>query len=305
MSREEGRGRAIAQALGIIILSQWMGVLTKLVLFEIPALRFVWLQLAVAIVCMVAYTFFWKGERWPRGRARSEWAAMLFAGVVNFGACRVAMTLAIERLPMNTFVFVLSFVSVATMALSSVVLRERPGRVQIVGTLLALVGVRVYFSDLPAPAERLGFLLAVLVVLGLAATNNVTRWAMSSAADEGGAAPPLAPAVYSTVAILVGGLPVVLAGLATEGLPDVGSARNLVIIVANGVFGIALTQTVYNGVLRTLRSFEASMIMSSGLAWTALLAIPFLGEWLTPREGAGVVIVMVGVALSQWRPEPR
>ena len=300
------RGVAIAQALGIIILSQWMGVLAKLALFEVAAFRFVWLQLAVAIVCLVAYTFFWKRERWPSGRARAEWAAMLFAGVVNFGACRVLMTMAIERLPMNTFVFVLSFVSIATMLISALVLGERPGRVQVLGVVLAIGGVRLYFDALPAPDARLGFAWAILVVLGLAATNNVSRWAMSRApVAPGGESVPLSPSVYSTVAILVGGLPIVLAGLATDGVPDVGSARNAAIIVANGVIGIALAQTVFNGVLRTLRSFEASMIMSSGLAWTALLAIPFLGEWLTPREVSGVVLVMVGVALSQWRPARR
>lgn len=299
------RGIAIAQALGIIILSQWMGVLAKLALFEVAAFRFVWLQLAVAIVCLVAYTFLWKRERWPSGRVRAEWAAMLFAGVVNFGACRVLMTMAIERLPMNTFVFVLSFVSIATMLISALVLGERPGRVQVLGVVLAIGGVRLYFDALPAPDARLGFVLAILVVLGLAATNNVSRWAMSRAPAARGEddAEPLSPSVYSTVAILVGGVPIVLAGLATEGVPDVGSARNAAIIVANGVIGIALAQTVFNGVLRTLRSFEASMIMSSGIAWTALLAIPFLGEWLMPREMVGVAVVMVGVALSQWRPE--
>ncbi len=297
------RASAIAQALAIIILAQWMGVLAKLALFEVPALRFVWLQLAAAIASMVAYTFLWRGERWPRGRTRAEWGAMLFAGVVNFGLCRVLMTMAIERLPMNTFVFVLSFVSIATMAISSLALRERPGRIQILGVVIAIAGVRTYFAELPAPEARTGFVLAAVVVLGLAATNNVTRWVMSRSAKAPiPDVPPISPAVYSTVAILVGGLPVVLAGLATDGVPELGSARNAAIIVANGVIGIALAQTVFNHVLRTLRSFEASMIASSGLAWTALLAIPFLGEWLSARETLGVAFVMLGVALSQWRP---
>ena len=295
---------AIGQGLGVIIVSQLMGVLAKRALFDVPAFTFVWLQLAVAIAYLVVHTFVWRRERWPLGLARREWAGILFVGAVNFGLCRIFMMMGIERLPMNTFVFVLSFIPLVTLSFSILFLGERPGRTQLLGLVLAVLGVWLYFPDLPDPGERMGLVYAVLVVLGLGASNNVTRWLMGHAPSG------LSPTLYSTIALLVGGVPIVLAGLATEGgilfagLDAMGGATNVAIIVANGLLGIALSQTVFNGIMRTLRSFEASVVANSGLVWTALWAIPILGEWLTVVQAGAIAVLMAGVLLAQWRPAP-
>jgi len=291
-----GRALAITQGLAIIIASQLMGVLAKLALFEVPAFTFVWLQLASAVVSMAIYTAVFRRDQWPRELAVIDWAAIIFIGIVSFGIVRILMMMSIERLPMNTFVFILSFVSLLTMALSVVFLGERPGRAQLLGTLLAIFGVWLFFPDLPSPEERVGVGYGLLVVLGLAACNNVTRGLVRR---QGTALPS---SLLSTLALGIGGIPIVLAGLTLDWPPEIGGARNGWIIVANGVIGIALVQTVFNSILRALRSYEASVLAGSGLVWTALLAIPILGEWLDMRQVGAVGIVMAGVFLAQWRP---
>lgn len=288
---------AIASGLGIIILSQLMGVLAKLALFDVPAFTFVWLQLAIAAVFLSLRTFVFRRDLIPKTLGRRDWAAIIFVGLVNFGMCRLLMMMAIERLPMNTFVFVLSFVSLVTLGLSVLFLGERPSRVQLVGVVIAILGLRLFFQEWPETTELRGILYAVVVVFGLASCNNVTRWLMSREGDK------IESTFLSTMGILVGGIPIVLAGLSLDWPPQVGGVRNGLIILANGLIGIAWVQTVFNGILRTLRSYEASVIAGSGLIWTALLGIPILGEWLTPLEALGVVIVLAGVFLAQWRPE--
>ena len=293
---------AVGQGLAVIVVSQLMGVLAKLALFEVEAFTFVWLQLGAALAYLLVYTFLWRRERWPSGLDRRTWLAILFVGAVNFGLCRVWMMMGIERLPMNTFVFVLSFIPLVTLALSILFLRERPGPVQVGGLILAVLGVWLYFPELPAPDERMGVVYAALVVLGLGASNNVTRFVLGHASTD------LSPALYSTIGLLVGGLPIVLVGVATdgarlqEGFDAVGGVRNAAIIVANGILGLALSQTIFNGIMRTLRSFEASVVANSGLVWTALWAIPILGEWLAPAQIGAIAILMAGVLLAQWRP---
>ena len=293
---------AVGQGLSVIIISQLMGVLAKLALFEIDAFTFVWLQVGAALAYLLFHTFVWKRERWPRDLDRRVWLGIVFVGAVNFGLCRVWMMLGIERLPMNTFVFVLSFTPLVTLALSILFLRERPGLVQVAGLVLAVLGVWLYFPEMPAPDAQIGVLYAGLVVLGLAASNNATRFVMGQATAD------LSPALYSTIALLVGGVPIVLAGLLTdgerllEGVEGVGGARNAAIILANGILGIALSQTVFNGIMRTLRSFEAAVVANSGLVWTALWAIPILGEWLTAAQVGAIVVLVGGVLLAQWRP---
>ncbi|MBJ19072.1 MAG: DMT family transporter [bacterium] len=288
--------RALVQGLVVVIAAQWMGVLAKLALFEVPAFTFVWLQLAAAGLFMLLYTLVFARERWPSGLAPADWLAIAFIGVVNFGLCRVLMMMSIERLPMNTFVFVLSFVSLVTMGLSVVFLGEHPGRRQMLGVVLAIVGVWLFFPDVPPPAELRGVVYALLIVFGLGATNNVTRWLLTRQGDG------LTSSLLSTLALPIGAIPIILAGLTLDWPPPVGGARNAWIIVANGVVGIALTQTVFNAVLRTLRSYEASVLAGSGLIWTALLAIPILGEWLEWRQIAAIGVVLSGVVMTQRRP---
>ncbi|MEM9174781.1 MAG: DMT family transporter [Myxococcota bacterium] len=293
---------AVGQGLGVIIVSQLMGVLAKLALFEVDAFTFVWLQVGAALAALAFHTFVWRRQAWPRGLDARVWLGIAFVGAINFGLCRVWMMLGIQRLPMNTFVFVLSFIPLVTLALSIAFLRERPGFVQVVGLLLAIVGVWLYFPVLPPPEERSGLVYAGLVVLGLGASNNVTRYVLGHASTT------LSPALYSTIGLMIGGLPIVLVGLFTDGArlvdgPDAfGGVRILAIILANGVLGIALSQTVFNGILRTLRSFEASVVANSGLVWTALWAIPILGEWLSPARVGAIAVLMTGVLATQWRP---
>lgn len=88
---------AVGQGLAVIVLSQLMGVLAKLALFEVEAFTFVWLQLGAALAYLLAYTFLWRRERWPSGLDRRTWLAILFVGAVNFGLCRVWTMMGIER----------------------------------------------------------------------------------------------------------------------------------------------------------------------------------------------------------------
>ena len=288
--------RAVMLGLGVVISAQLMGVLAKLVLFEVPAFTFVWLQLASAGVFMFLYTIAYRRDPWPRHLVFRDWLAIVFIGVVNFGLVRMLMMMAIAQLPMNTFVFILSFVSLVTIAFSVLFLGERPGRAQVVGSLLAIFGVWLFFPEIPAVAERTGIVYALVIVLALAATNNVTR----SLVTRNGVAFP--SSLLSTFGLAIGGLPIVLAGLSLDWPPPIGGVRNGLIILANGLVGIALTQTVFNGVLKTLRSYEASVLAGSGVVWTALLAIPILDEWLEVRQVLAIAVVLGGILLAQSRP---
>ena len=85
--------------------------------------------------------------------------------------------------------------------------------------------------------------------------------------------------------------------------PAIGGMRNGLIIFANGVVGIAIVLTVFNAILKMLRSHEASVLAGSGIIWTALLAIPILGERLDSDQIVGIVAMLAGLFLAQLRPK--
>jgi drug/metabolite transporter (DMT)-like permease len=278
-----------------MIVAQWMGVLAKLALFEVAAFRFVWLQVLSASAFMLIYTFVFRREGWPQGLEAREWLAVALIGVVNFGIVRFCMLLSLERLPATTHVFLMSFVGLATMSMSILFLAERPSRLQVLGAVVAILGVRLFFPDLPPPRELLGVAYLAVVVLGLALANNVTRWLVMRAGER------ISSTQLAAISMLFGGMPLVLSGLALDPSLDVGGLRNGLIIFANGVIGIALVQTVLNAIFRTLRSYEVSILAGSGVIWTALLAVPILGERLSGQQIAAIAVLLSGLFLAQLR----
>jgi len=286
---------AALQLLFSVLLAALSGVLAKQALSEVPPFTFVWTHVGVGGAVLCLYTFGLRRQRIPRGLGRGIWMHLLCIGVVNYAVVRLFFMLALERVPATTHAYLINFVGLATMGMSVIVLRERPGRTAFVGALLAFAGLGVYFREVPTGGASTGVLFAAIAVIGLATTNNVAR-RLALVTDRS-----ISNDVVSTVAFLVGGVPVVLAGILVDGVPSDLGARNTGIVALNGIVSIAIGLTVINHVLRTLRSYEVSLLASTGMIFTALFAIPLLGERLVVHEIAGIAMMLVGVGMAQVR----
>lgn len=279
----------------MLVAASFAGVLAKYALREVEAFTFVWLQIAVGGVVLSLYALARHGVCVPRGLGRDAWVSIVWIGIGNFAIVRVVFMLALDRLPATTHVFLVNLVGLVTMGLSVLVLGERPRPVQLGGAVLALLGLWVFFERVPPPTEMAGVALVGGGVLALASTNVVAR-RLAMITGNG-----LSNTMISTVALWVGGVPVVIAGVLTDWPPRVEGGLNWAIIVLNGVVGIGVGLTVWNYILRTLRSYEASVLAGSTVIFTALFALPILGERLGGREVAGIVLMLVGLAAAQLR----
>ena len=81
--------------------------------------------------------------------------------------------------------------------------------------------------------------------------------------------------------------------------PPVAGWRNWGIIVLNAIVAVAIGLTVWNYILRTLRSYEASILGASAVIFTAIFAVPILGERL--HQIVGIAMMLVGLSLVQVR----
>lgn len=77
------------------------------------------------------------------------------------------------------------------------------------------------------------------------------------------------------------------------------SSNGLLIILWLAVVNTALAFFLWNHALRTIPAYELSVIQNAMLPEIAILAWLFLGEQLSLIMGIGIVIVIVGVALTQ------
>ena len=63
----------------------------------------------------------------------------------------------------------------------------------------------------------------------------------------------------------------------------------------------AIGLTVWNLILRTLRSYEPSILGASTVIWTSILSVIFLNEKLVLNQIIGIVLMLSGLILVQVR----
>jgi probable blue pigment (indigoidine) exporter len=289
---------AIGQTVGVLVLMSLGTVYMKRSLSDVKPFTFVALNLLIGLLALSLYTFVIRGERIPRGLSKEVWLYIIAIGLCNFVISRITQTFALQRLPATTASYVSNFIGFITMAMSIFILREPPTIFQIFGALIAILGLRLFFVEAPPSYELVGIGLILIGITAVAYTNNIAR-KLAIVTNY-----TLSNNIISTVALLIGGSITIVAGLAADWPPRVDGLGNWAVIFYNGLVGIAFGLTVWNKILRSLRSYEASILGASSVIWTALLAIPILGDHLAPNQVAGIALMIAGLTLVQVRRGP-
>ena len=71
-------------------------------------------------------------------------------------------------------------------------------------------------------------------------------------------------------------------------LPKSPPSFDWLVIVYTGVVTSAIGLTVWNSILRTLRSYEASILGSTSIIWTSILAVLILHEQIEKNQIIGI-----------------
>lgn len=298
----QGRIIAIGQTLAIVVAVSFGGILAKIVLSDIsvtmPPITYVSIVMAIGMATMSIYTFVIRRERIPKGLSREVWLYIILIGICNFTVGQLFINLALEKLPATTHNYLLNFIGFVTMAMSIFIMKETPYVFQIIGAVVAIAGLRVFFAEAPGAETIVGIAYISAAIFAIAFTNNIAR-KLAQITNNG-----LSNNIISTIAILVGGGLVVVFGLITQWPIQIGRPEYLIVTAYNGIVSMAIGLTAWNFVLRTLRSYEASVLGATGIIWTALMAIPILREQLQLNEIIGMVMMLLGIVLVQIRIGP-
>ena len=286
---------AIIQTLSVLLLMSFGVILTKIVLASIPPLTFAWTSIAIGMIVMVVYTFVIRKEKIPRDLGNQVWWYIIAIGLCNFTISRMTRPIAIERLPVVTNTYVGNFIGIITMAMSIFILKEFPSVFQVIGASIAIVGLTIYFDDPLQSAEIVGILIIIIGIIAVAFTNNIARKLAIVTKNQ------LSNNIISTVALLIGGSIAVVIGLIFDFPPKVPDLKSWGIILYAGVVNISIGLTVWNHILRALRSYEASILGATTIIWTSLMAIWILNESLDTNQWIGMGFLLFGLILVQVR----
>jgi O-acetylserine/cysteine efflux transporter len=293
MTRE--RAIAISQTVTILVFMSLGTVLTKLTLSDVSPLTFTWVSLFIGGLFLITYTFIIRKEHIPKNLGRQVWLYIFAIGFFNFVVGRFSMMYALNLMPATTNTYITNFIGFITMGMSIFILRESPTIFQILGAVIAFSGLRVFFLQIPAASELIGIVITLVGITGIAYTNNIARKLAIITNFN------LSNNIISTMALIMGGSITVLIGLILDWPPVIIGWQNWGTIFYSGVIGVAIGLTVWNYILRTLRSYEASILGASTVIWTALLAVPILGEILAGNQIIGIGLMLAGLALVQVR----
>lgn len=292
----KSRFTAIIVTLSVLLAMSLSTILTKLTYTSVSPAAFVYLSTLVGLIAMNVYTFFIKKERIPRElMTKQVWLYVLQIAFFNFVMGTLSMV-ALDYMPASTNSYLSNFIGFITMALSIIILKEVPGIWQILGAVIAFSGLRVFFPVAPQGLAMVGAILVFISITGIAYTNNIARKLAIITENK------ISNNIISTLAITIGGSVAIIIYILIDGFPPVvPSFSDWAVILFSGLVAKAIGLTVWNLILRTLRSYEASILGASSIIWTALLAVLILHEKIELYQIIGIVMMLVGLILVQVR----
>lgn len=163
-----------------------------------------------------------------------------------------------------------------------------------IGFLIGFAGILVLmgpgaFTSSGAGMEPFGR-LACLSAAGCYAVSSVLLRRL----------PPLDPVGLSAATLLIGSVVVVPLALATHGLPPDPGAKGWFLIAILGLFPTAAANLLRIIVARTAGPVFMSLTNYQVPLWSVSLGVIFLGEPLKASLLVALVLILVGVALTQW-----
>ncbi len=289
------RVTAILLATFVTLLWSTSWVLIKIGLRNsLPPITFAGLRYTLAFLCLIPFVILNRAQRTAlKNLTRNDWIKLSLLGVVYIAITQGAMFLALSYLPANMVSLLLNLTSVFVGLAGIFLLKEFPTRLQWTGILLAMAGVGVYFFPVNLPAGQVtGIFIGLFCMFA-----NVASLLFSREVNRTG---NLSPLIVTFVSMGVGSALMLIFGLAVQGSGTL-MWTDWAIIAWMAVVNTALAFTLWNQSLQTLTADESSILNSLMMPQIAILAWVFLGETLSTKAIAGLVLVGAGTLIVQLK----
>ncbi|MDG5499302.1 DMT family transporter [Marinobacter sp. BGYM27] len=237
-----------------------------------------------------------------RDELKKHWIEVIALAFFSVGAYNTILYLAAQSTGAINIALVSSTMPLMIVLFSALILRELPGRMQLIGLIAAFCGVIVILTR--ANPERLtnvafnhGDLLMVL---------SISSWALYSVLIKRW---PLNIPLFPLLCILITlGTPMIfpfyLWELNTEGGFDLTSG-NVAALLYVGTLPSVAAYFLWNNGIKTLGPGTTGLFAYLIPVFSALIAVPALGETIEPYHAIGGAFVLVGLIASSWQNRTR
>jgi len=293
MSSEKKHKIAIAQALLVTFLWSTSFVLVKIGLEEVPPVTFAGMRYAIAATVLLLYIVLTGRLKEFKQINRSQWLRLIILGLVMYFVTQGAQYLGLYYLSAIQVSLFLNFTPVIILVFSTRFIGEKPTRNNIIGVIIFLCGMLIYFLPL---TETGGVITGYIVMtIGLLANAIATMLGRKVNMER-----QVSPVIVTTISMAIGGFLLLGTGVATETITTI-SINYVLLTVLLAVLNTAFAFSLWNKTMQVLTSVESSIINNTMLVQIAILSWLFLDEKFTLKAVTGIIVVSIGVFLVQYR----
>jgi probable blue pigment (indigoidine) exporter len=287
VSARPGHLAALLSALLVTSLWATSFLLVKAALPFVPPMTLTGLRYGLAFLLLLGYALLFDRRR----PGRLPWGPLILIGVLQFGVGQALQYVALGLLPVATIALTFSLLHPLQAVADALWLKEPPSRAQLVGAGVTVGGVALY---LPWGGE---IAWGGLALMGGALVVSTVALTLSRAIARERRTTTL---VLTLTSMGAGTLAVLPAGLAFESPPQL-SGSVLLSLIWLSLVNTAVAFSLWNHALRVLTAFEANVIGNTTIFQVGILGWVVLGESLTGRQIASMIVAAAGVLLSQWQ----
>jgi drug/metabolite transporter (DMT)-like permease len=266
-------------------------VLVKMGLHYLGPLTIAGLRYFLAFLILMPFMMR-HGQSAFRSLTPQTWVKICLIGLSGYAIGNGALFWGLKFLPATTGSFLMSFTPILVLIAGIFWLKEIPTGLQFLGTVVVMAGTAFFFSPGLSAGEPLGIVIVALASVSFAFFGVLGR--------EVARAKQTDTVTLTALPLGFGGGLVLLVALLVEGFPVfVPEAIGIVLFLA--LVNTAIAYMLYNHALQKLTALEMNIFLNLSPLMTALLAWVLIDEKLSPVKILGILLVISGVVLVQWR----
>jgi len=266
-------------------------IIVKIALSELGPLTIGGLRYFLGFACLLPFL-----RRRSFALNRDQWVKLAILGFVGYTLANSAIFWSLRFLPATTVSFLMGLITITVLFGGILWLREIPNRIQILGVIIVLAGMALFFSPGLKPGEPIGIAIFGLGLIGFTLFGLLSRVIVLAGRVD--------TLTLTAFPLAIGGGLLLALALPLEGIPSASlQIWGLVLFLA--AVNTALGYVLYNHSLQSLQAFELNILLNLTTIWTGLLGWWLLDEILSGQQWIGIFIVIVGVMLVQKRNSKR
>lgn len=273
-----------AEAITVVMIWATTAPLIKILLEDLSPLEIAGFRYVSAFLLFLPFLLFFSRGNLQVLKAQ-DWLRLGFMGFAGFAIGSIMLLKGLENLDATTSAFLLNGIPVLTFLLGAAFLNEKPTSFQWLGLVVTLAGVVVFFGMSVHLDDLYSIGLTLIGVLVLTFNGLIGR---SLAREK-----VVDPLTLSAVPMGIGGFTILLISPLHTFPPRSTWGIMLWLIVPSSMIAFL----IWNHARQKLKAFEMSITVNLMPIGTALIAPLLIGETISGRAWAGMLVTLVGVLL--------